>query len=132
MGNVAKINFPYFLKPGYLEFPENERIVVFFGTDFYNLPLDSDRQLFIEATNKMLRYIEKYLPGRRMLYQPHPNEKDEYGHLDLGRFVIGERSIAEILLNEKAAHVEYVFSACSGSCISGYAMGFNAAVFFSR
>ncbi len=124
MGTVEKINFPYCLRTE----PSGENIAIFFGTDFYNLPDGSNRQLFIECTNQMLAYMRRHFPESTLLYQPHPNEADEYTKLDLGGFKVGEKIVAEVLLYEKASSVQFVFSACSGSSISAYEMGFNAAV----
>ncbi|HYC34329.1 MAG TPA: hypothetical protein VEC13_01205 [Candidatus Paceibacterota bacterium] len=109
--------------------PTSERMVIFFGTDFYNLPIDSNRENYIIATNKMLSYIRKHFSGFRLIYQAHPNEKDELGHLDLSGFTIGEKKVAEVLLYDNAARIEYVFSTCSWANGSAYAMGINSAVF---
>jgi len=125
--SIKKIEFPYAL-----DLQVNRKtsyIAVFFGADFYNLPLDSSRALFIERTNQILEYMRVHLPGHTFIYQPHPNETDEYTHLNLKGFTVGEHTIAELYLYEHADTVDYVFSAQSGASISAYAMGFNSVVF---
>ena len=130
MGVVKKINFPYFLKSVSPEMSRNKRLVVFFGTDFYNLPLDSNREIYIERTNQILDYIRRHFKGYQLLYLPHPNEKDELTHLNLKDFELPkEHVIGELFLYENANSIEYVFSTCSWACGSAYAMGLNAAVF---
>ena len=127
MSQIEKINFPYFIKKE--EVPIKEKMVVFFGTDFYNLPLNSNRDNYIIATNRMLDYIRKHFAGHRLLYQAHPNEKEELKHLNLAGFVAGEKKVAEVFLYENANKIEYVFSTCSWANGSAYAMGINSAVF---
>ncbi len=124
MGTVEKIIFPYCLRPE----PSGENIAIFFGTDFYNLPAGSNERLFIERTDQMLAYMRARLAHCRLLYQPHPNETDEYTKLNLKGFEVGQKMIAEVLLYEQASSVQFVLSACSGASLSAYAMGFNAAV----
>ncbi|MEK7133855.1 MAG: hypothetical protein AAB804_02190 [Patescibacteria group bacterium] len=125
---VQKILFPYLLSDIIRQNAETADTVVFFGTDFYNLPYGSDHTVFIERTNQMLEYIRKHFPNSRLLYQAHPNETDEYTHLDLKDFSLGERVIAEAFLYQNASEISFVLSACSGASASAYAMGFNAAV----
>ncbi|MBI4160524.1 MAG: class I SAM-dependent methyltransferase [Candidatus Yanofskybacteria bacterium] len=129
MGSVTKISFPYFLKVDYEKVPVNERIIVFFGTDFYNLPLGSNRKEYIDRTNRMLDYIRTHFPGRQLLYLPHPNEVEEFQHLNLEGFTFRDHTIGELFLYENAESIEYVFSSCSWTSGSAFAMGFNAAVF---
>lgn len=131
MGIVQKINFPYFLKQQINDVPVSERIVVFFGANFLGdaLPRGWDGGLFIKRNNQILSYIRKHFPGRCLVYQPHPNETTEYKLFDLRDFVVGEKTVAELFLYDKAGLIEYVFSACSGASISAFAMGFNAAIF---
>lgn len=129
MGIVQKINFPYLLENKSKEIPPEKRLVIFFGTNFWGVPLGWNLPLFIESTNRMLEYIRRNFPGRRLFYQPHPNETDEYTRLNLNGFVIGERTVAELFLYTNAKSIEYIFSACSGASTSAFAMGFNAAIF---
>ncbi len=107
----------------------SKKVAVFFGTDYYNLPRDSNRQEFIERTNDMLDYIRRNCPDFEFIYQPHPNETDEYKYLKLEGFRVGEHTVAEIFLYEYAQTIGYVFSACSGASISAYAMGFESVIF---
>jgi len=125
MGVVEKIVFPYRLP---LQSQSRERTAIFFGTDFYNLPAGSNHELFIERTDEMLAFMRRHLPNTRLLYQPHPNETDEYTKLDLQGFTVGKKIIAEALLSENALNVVFALSACSGASLSAYQMGFNAAV----
>ena len=131
MGVVKKINFPYVLKPYNSNLLPEQRLVIFFGTNFLGdaLPRDWNEKLFIERTNQMLDYIRRHFPGRRLLYQPHPNETTEHQLFNLHGFVVGEKVIAELFLYENAERIEYTFSACSGASISAYAMGLNTAIF---
>ncbi|MDO8514684.1 MAG: hypothetical protein Q7S50_04020 [bacterium] len=123
---VQKIIFPYLL-----EHSPEARTAVFFGTDFYNLPIGTDQALFIKQTNAMLAYIRKNLPEHTLLYQPHPNETDEYTKLDLAGngFTVGKRTIADYLLFHGAHDIEWIFASCSWAAASSYAMGYRAAVF---
>ncbi len=123
---VQKIIFPYLL-----EHSPGAHTAVFFCTDFYNLPVGSDQARFIQQTNAMLAYIRKNLPGHRLLYQPHPNETDEYTKLDLAGsgFEVGKRTIADYLLFHGARDIEWVFASCSWAAASAYAMGYKSAVF---
>src|SRR3989344_7034470 len=131
MGTVTKINFPYLLDLTNTDQKQSERIVIFFGTDFYNLPLDSNREAYIDRTNKCLDYLRKYFQGFKLMYLPHPNEKDELKHLNLTDFVFPESNvIGELFLYEHARSIEYVFSTCSWACASAFAMCLNASVFF--
>ncbi len=125
---VQKILFPYLLS-GAGRKGDVADTVVFFGTDFYNLPQGSNQELFIERTNGMLAYIQKNFPGSRLLYQPHPNEKDEYTLLSLGDFQVGKRTIADLLLWEEAPRIAAVFASCSWAAATAYAMGFRSGVF---
>src|SRR3989344_1239580 len=129
MGVVQKILFPY----TYPALPAEKRsapdTAIFFGTDFYNLPSGSDQKLFIERTNQMLDYVRRHFPNARLLYQPHPNEKDEYTLLALTGFEVGKRTIADVLLFEQAPRIAGVFAACSWAAASAYSMGFRAGVF---
>lgn len=129
MNKVQKINFPYFIEK--LDVPKEEKIVIFFGTDFYNLPSDSNRENYIITTNKILGYIRKHFFGLKLIYQAHPNEKEEFKHLDLSHFTIGERKVAEVFLYENANKIEYCFSTCSWANGSAYSMGINSAVFLN-
>ncbi len=129
MGTIQKIPFPYLINHSPVQ-SETPRIVVFFSTDFFNLPTDSNRNLFIERTNQALEYIRTQFPGRTLLYQAHPNEHDEQKYLDLEGFTIGEPTIAEVFLFEHAAEIEYVFSINSWASASAYLMGLSAAVLF--
>ncbi|MEA1929451.1 MAG: hypothetical protein U9M92_00980 [Patescibacteria group bacterium] len=104
-------------------------MAVFFGADFYNLPLDSDRDLFIQRTNQIFDYMRRHLPDHKFVYQPHPNETDESKHLDLEGFKIGRHVVAEMYLHENADSIDYVFSAQSGASISAFAMGFDSVIF---
>src|SRR3989344_1227283 len=129
MGVVQKILFPY----TYPALPAEKRsapdTAIFFGTDFYNLPIGSDQPLFIERTNRMLAYVRRHFPDARLLYQPHPNEKDEYTLLDLTGFEVGKRTIADVLLFEQGSRITGVFASCSWAAASAYSMGFRAGVF---
>lgn len=129
MSQIRKIIFPYGAKRIDTSLSPKDKLVVYFGTDFYNLPLGSNRELFINLTNQILDYIRYHFPGRRLIYQPHPNERDEAKHLKLESFIIGERTIAEIFLYEKAGQIEYTFSAQSGASISAFAMGISSVIF---
>ena len=128
MGVVQKILFPYLLSA-----PEGKAsatdTAIFFGTDFYNLPIDSDRGLFIERTNQMLAYVRRHFEGHRLLYQPHPNETDEYTLLDMTGFELGKRTISDILLFEEGERIAGVFASCSWAAASAYTFGFRAGVF---
>lgn len=126
MGVLAKINFPFFTPSG----PDEDRdTVVFFGADYYNLPPSTDYQLFRARTDEMLEYIRQNCPGKRLLYQPHPNETIEYAELNLAGFTVGEYMIAELFLYANAPRIAYVFSSCSNASISAYAMGLNSVLF---
>jgi len=129
MGVVQKILFPY----TYPALPAEKRsapdTAIFFGTDFYNLPIGSDQPLFIERTNQMLAYVRRHFPNCRLLYQPHPNEKDEYTLLHLTGFEVGKRTIADVLLFEQAPRIAGVFASCSWAAASAYSMGCRAGVF---
>ncbi|HEY4512257.1 MAG TPA: hypothetical protein VJH63_01195 [Candidatus Paceibacterota bacterium] len=125
---IQKIIFPYIVKRPSPASPF-DRIAVYFGADFYNLPIDSNRELFIKTSNQILDYMRHSLPGFKFVYQPHPNETDEYIHLDLHDFKIEERTIAEIYLHENASVIDYVFSAYSGASTSAFAMGFDSVIF---
>ena len=127
MSSVKKINFPYLIEKK--EVPKNEKIVVFFGTDFYNLPIGSNRDEYILITNKILDYIRKNFDDFKLIYQPHPNEKDEFDHLNLKTFEVGSKKVAEIFLYENANRIEYCFSTCSWANGSAFAMGINSAIF---
>lgn len=129
MGTIQKIPFPYLINHSSAQ-SEKSRIVVFFSTDFFNLPADSNRNLFIERTNQALEYIRTQFPGCTLLYQAHPNEHDEQKYLNLTGFAIGEPTIAEVLLWERSEEIEYVFSINSWASASAYLMGLHAAVFF--
>lgn len=130
MGIVKKINFPYLLDLDRGNTPKNERLVIFFGTDFYNLPADSNREAYIKYTNKSLDYIRSNFAGFKLLYLPHPVEKDELTHLNLSGFELPkEHVLGEYFMYDNAHKIEYVFSTCSWVCGSAYAMGINAAVF---
>ncbi len=129
MGVVQKILFPYphsDAMGGNVSAPDT---AIFFGTDFYNLPIGSDQKLFIERTNQMLAYIRAHFPKCRLLYQPHPNEKDEYTLLNLSGFEVGKRTISSILLWEQAPRIAAVFASCSWAVANAYSMGFRAGVF---
>lgn len=128
MGVAEKIAFPY----GLTTLENSSRTAIFFGTDFYNLPADSNQGRFIEETNNMLSYMRRHFPDCDLVYQPHPNEKDEFTKLDLTGFTVGEKIIAEVLLYENAQNIKFVLSACSGASISAYAMGINAGIFIDR
>ncbi len=123
-GSIQKIIFPYLLKhnPG-------AKTAVFFGTDFYNLPLGSDHESFIRQTNAMLAYIKENLPTHRLLYQQHPNETDEYTKLNLSGFEVGKRTVADFLLFHGEGEIDWVFASCSWAAASAYAMGYRAAIF---
>lgn len=125
---IKKIIFPYIVKQQNAD-SSSERVVVYFGADFYNLPVDSNREEFINVSNCIIEYICKALPGYKYIYQPHPNETDEYTHLNLRDFMVGERTIAEIYLYENASVIDYVFSAYSGASTSAFAMGFDSVIF---
>lgn len=127
MKSIRKILFPYALNVSMNQ--RGSRVAVFFGADFYNLPLDSNRERFIERTNQILEYIRVCLPGHTLIYQPHPNETDEYTRLHLEGFTVEKHSIAELYLYKHADTIDYVFSAQSGASISAYAMGFDSVVF---
>ncbi len=129
ISNIKKINFPYSLNFEHRSQEVSKRLVIFFGTDFYNLPLDSNWEIFIERTNQILDYMRHHFQDLQFVYQPHPNETDEYTKLNLDGFVVGERTIAEIYLYDNADNIEYVFSACSWAAGSAFAMGINAAIF---
>lgn len=129
MEKIQKINFPYFLSHNKKLLSQKNKVAVFFGCDFYNLPTDSNRELFIELENKIFDYMRKNLPGYEFIYQEHPNETDESKHLNLEGFRIGERNVAEVFLYDNADNIEYVFSAMSGASISAYVMGFNTYIF---
>jgi hypothetical protein len=131
MGTVQKINFPYFIDRSKALISREKRMVIFFGTDFYNLPLDSNRENYIVATNKMLDYIRRHFAGFKLIYQAHPNEKEELEHLNLAGFTIGEKKVAEVFLYENAPDIEYTFSTCSWANGSAFAMGINSAVFLN-
>src|SRR3989338_9689651 len=126
MGRIQKISFPYLLGS---TAGGHEKIAIFFGTDFYNLPIGSDQKLFTLRTNGMLAYVRRHFPDVRLLYQPHPNETDEYTLIDLSGFEVGKRTIADILLAEQAPRIAGVFAACSWAAASAYSMGFRAGVF---
>src|SRR3989338_7763242 len=126
MGRIQKISFPYLLGS---TAGGHEKIAIFFGTDFYNLPIGSDQKLFTLRTNGMLAYVRRHFPDVRLLYQPHPNETDEYTLLDLSGFEVGKRTIADIFLAEQAPRIAGVFAACSWAAASAYSMGFRAGVF---
>ncbi len=129
MEAVQKILFPYLLSETIRENKDRADTVIFFGTDFYNLPEGSNQKLFIERTNEMFAYIRKHFPGKRLLYQPHPNETDEYTLLELSGFEVGKRTIADLLLWEEAPRIAGVFASCSWAAGSAYAMGHCAGVF---
>lgn len=129
MGTIQKIPFPYLIDHN-SKLSNKPHVVIFFSTDFFNLPADSNRNLFIERTNQALEYIRTQFPGRTLLYQVHPNEHDERKYLDLTGFTIGEPTIAEVLLLERSEEIEYVFSINSWASASAYLMGLQAAVLF--
>mgnify|MGYP001603823625 CR=1 FL=1 len=128
MGSITKINFPFSLSRVRQSVSEKP-MAVFFGADFYNLPLDANQGLFIEKTNEILNLIRKELPKHKLVYQPHPNETDEFSKLDLRGFEVGEHTIAEIYLYENASAIDYVFSAQSGASIAAFSMGFDSVIF---
>ncbi len=128
MDVVKKVAFPYLLSDTIRKNSDADT-VIFFGTDFYNLPKGSDRTLFIQRTNGMLAYIRKHFSGSRLLYQPHPNETDEYALLDLAGFEVGKKTIADLLLWEEASRIAAVFASCSWAAASAYAMGHRSGVF---
>ncbi len=129
MGTIQRIPFPYLINHN-SKLSNKPHVVIFFSTDFFNLPADSNRDLFIERTNQVLEYIRTQFPGRTLLYQAHPNEHDEQKYLDLTGFTIGEPTIAEVLLWEHSEEIEYVFSINSWASASAYLMGLQAAVLF--
>lgn len=127
MEKIKKINFPYLLNNGEDGLPKDT--VIFFGTDFYNMPIGSDTKLFAQQTNGMLEYIRKNFPNCHRLYQPHPNEKNEASHLNMSGFEIGKRNISDLLLFEQSEKIAGVFAACSWAAGSAYTMGFRSGVF---
>ncbi|GEM_PF-1879455 len=129
MQNVKKITFPYFLDHSRPAQRAHTGTVVFFGTNFCDLPIGWNMQGFIQKTNQMLAYIRKHFPEHRLLYQAHPNETKEASLIDLSGFEIGEPTIAEVFLYRESHHVDYVFSALSSASISAYAMGYRSAIF---
>ncbi len=128
MLHIHKVIFPY----GVGTQVGGEKLVIFFGADFYNFPKGSDIPLFVEKTNHMLRYIERNFPGCRYLYQPHPNETDEYTHIELGEFNVGEKTIADVLMWKEFGRIEGVFAACSWAAATAYSMGLRAGVFLDQ
>jgi hypothetical protein len=129
MAGAKKILFPYGLRSRIREAPEGKPVGVFFGTDFYNLPIGSDLEAYAKATNQMLQYMRERLPGHELLYLPHPNEKDEFAHLNLEGFEVRSHTIGEVFLMENAHRVRMVLSTCSWASGSAYAMGYPAGIF---
>jgi hypothetical protein len=129
MSSVKKILFPYGLRERIAAPAEGIPVAVFFGTDFYNLPQGSDLEAYARETNRMLDYMRERLSDHELLYLPHPNEKDEFSHLNLEGFSIRPHTIGEVFLMENAHRVRMVLSTCSWASGSAYAMGYPSGVF---
>ena len=128
--NIDFTHWPYF----WLGSAENDsreaRWAVFFGNDFYNtVGIDPGR--FIAKTNQCLNYIRKNCKGYKLIYRPHPDERDEYKSLDLNSFSVSkDDQLAEAFCWSNKNNIKYVFSVCSTSSLAGFNMGLNAYSFY--
>lgn len=109
---------------------KGEKLAVFFGNDFLNTA-DIDYDKYVERNNDCLSYIRKNCQGCKLIYRPHPEERDEIKLLDLASFVIQKdgQTAEEFVLKNKEK-IKYVFAFCSTSSIASLSLGINSFIFY--
>ena len=123
------ISWPYYaLDPA--PAGSGERWAIFFGADFYNMT-EIDVSSFITKTNQCLEYLRKNCPDCKLIYRPHPDEKEELKVLNLRDFAIQrDGQTAEEFLWFNKNNIQSAFSVCSTSSIAGLNIGLNAYAFY--
>lgn len=135
-----KIDFSYMRWPYYWLLPDKdetlnniekeEKLAVFFGNDFLNTP-DIDYDKYVKRNNDCLLYVRKNCQGCKLIYRPHPEEREEIKLLDLTSFVIqrdGQTAEEFVLKNQEK--IKYTFAFCSTSSIASLSLGINSYVFY--
>lgn len=105
-----------------------KRKIVFFGGSLHSL----DRYQ-VDFTNKCLRYIERYFPHSLYYYKPHPHDKVEQRHIELGEFSVYDRPLTtEIMLINNKDDFTHYFSVSSTSIVNCVEFGLNDAYLFYK
>src|SRR3989344_4385310 len=127
---ISHTFWPYYWLGALKGRPESEKLIVFFGADFRNIP-EVNSELFIEKTNRCLDYIRRNYADCQLIYRPHPDETDESHLFNLTSFSVQkDDQIAETFLWKNRERIKYIFSVCSTSSIAGFNMGLNAYSFY--
>ncbi len=135
-GQVTAAPFPHLhdlreLLPAPAARAEQERLVVFFGTPFLlvrNLP----PEVYVEILNRCLDFLREHYGGRcRLLYRPHPAEKEEPGRLRLDGFTVeNDAEVAELYFLRHAQNIEAVYSVSSTVSRAACNYGLNGYCFW--
>ena len=126
--NIKSVFWPYFWAQNYNS--ENNKNVLFLGSDFYNLGSEINTAEFIIKNNLCLDFIRNNYRGK-LYYKPHPAEKEELKALNLDGFeIIAGTETAEFFLWKNNYHINHCFSIASTSSIAAYNLGYNSYLFY--
>lgn len=136
--NIITMPFPYVLalKNSVAESNQrndNHKKIVFFGTSFRTGMWNITPEIYAKNLNACLSFLrEKYGMNFKLVYRPHPTEKDEIKQLDLRQFEIeNDGMLAELYLYKNAEDIHAVFSVCSSSSMSAFQIFINAYAFMN-
>jgi len=131
--NVVTMPFPYVLAPQKTgrEKPGKPPKVVFFGTNFRNGMWGLTPATYARHLNKCLAFLKAtYGAQYRLVYRPHPAEKNEAAMLDLSGFEIErDGTLAELYFYGNLEDIYAVFSVESTASRSAFDFFLNAYVF---
>jgi len=134
--NVDTMPFPYVLalkKAESNRSNEKPQKVVFFGSDFLTIGYLVPPEEYARNMNAFLAFVrEKYGSTHRLVYRPHPREKDEMCLLDLDQFEV-ERDgmLTELYLCRNIENIHAIFSVESTSSRSAFHCFINAYSFLN-
>lgn len=136
---IHKMPFPYVLALGHLQKLQNginsgncnPQKVVFFGDAFGRGIWGVPPEVYAKHLNKCLSFLrEKYSSTYKLVYRPHPTEKDEIKYLNLDQFEIeNDGMLAELYLYENINRIYAVFSSGSNASRSALHFFINAYAF---
>ena len=115
-------------------FPERRKgsssqgTVVLFGSAFTGWR-DIDRGGFISRFNQIIDHIRVKHAGSRLIYKPHPLEKNEKELLNLSGFVVDESATSELLFM-KDPSIKTVYSVASTSSRTAPCVGIRSYTLF--
>ncbi len=122
-----EVFYPFYF-PERLKDSSPQGTVVLFGSAFTGWR-DIDRGKFISRFNEIINHIRIKHAGSKLIYKPHPLEKNEKELLNLSGFVVDESATSELLFMRDPS-IETVYSVASTSSRTAPCFGIRSYTLF--